>query len=228
MTQYGGNGRIFAEVTIWLLHHDDTPAHSARIVQDFLVKHDVLQLRHPPYSPDLVPCDFSSFPKLREPSKGRGFDDIDATKQNATQQLLAIKEKDFQDCFEKWIDREKKVTESKGNCSEGYVVEITPEWGYVLKYKQRSDTFGTALVHESRFSSALKISFGRKSQSEIPRRVPTGETKRRRRRESEREREREKEREKDRNVRAKSIQRNQTRGENERECRRVKFIALLL
>ena len=37
----------------WLLHHDNAPAHSSNLVQQFLTKHKILQLRQPPYSPDI-------------------------------------------------------------------------------------------------------------------------------------------------------------------------------
>ena len=36
----------------WLLHHDNAPAHSSNLVQQFLAKHKIVQLRQPPYSPD--------------------------------------------------------------------------------------------------------------------------------------------------------------------------------
>ncbi|KAK9302838.1 hypothetical protein QLX08_005325 [Tetragonisca angustula] len=108
----------------WLLHHDNAPIHSAHIVQNFLVKHGILQqLRQPPYSLYLAPCDFWSFPKLKKTLKGRRFDDVEAKKQNAMQQLLILKEKDFQDCFENW----KKVIELQRKYLEGDVVEITPK-----------------------------------------------------------------------------------------------------
>jgi hypothetical protein len=32
---------------------------------------------HPPYSPDLAPCDFSLFPRLKIKLKGRHFDTIE-------------------------------------------------------------------------------------------------------------------------------------------------------
>ena len=41
----------------WLLHHDNAPAHSSNLVQQFLAKHKIVQLRQPPYSPDIAPCD---------------------------------------------------------------------------------------------------------------------------------------------------------------------------
>jgi len=33
-------------------------------------------LNHPPYSPDLSPCDYFLFPKLKLPLKGRLFEDV--------------------------------------------------------------------------------------------------------------------------------------------------------
>jgi len=42
-----------------LLHHDNAAAHRAAATQDFLNAERIQQLDHPPYSPDLAPCDFS-------------------------------------------------------------------------------------------------------------------------------------------------------------------------
>ena len=43
------------------LIHGNTPAHECVLVQDFLKEEKVVQLSHPPYSPDLSPCDFFLF-----------------------------------------------------------------------------------------------------------------------------------------------------------------------
>ena len=56
----------------WLFHHDNAPAHSSNLVQQFLAKHKIVQLRQPPYSPDIAPCDFRMFPKLKMVLKGYG------------------------------------------------------------------------------------------------------------------------------------------------------------
>jgi len=42
----------------WFLHHDNAPAHTALSVQQFLAK-KMMVILHPPYSPDLAPCNFS-------------------------------------------------------------------------------------------------------------------------------------------------------------------------
>jgi len=49
----------------WVLHHDNALAHTALSVREFLAKKNIPVLPHPPYSPDLAPCDFYLFPKLK-------------------------------------------------------------------------------------------------------------------------------------------------------------------
>lgn len=44
----------------WLLLHDNAPAHRSILVQEELARQQVAVLPHPPYSPDLAPCDFFS------------------------------------------------------------------------------------------------------------------------------------------------------------------------
>jgi len=54
----------------WILHHDNAPAHYALRVRDFLAKNSITKMDHPPYSPDLAPCDFWLFPKLKKCPEG--------------------------------------------------------------------------------------------------------------------------------------------------------------
>jgi hypothetical protein len=62
----------------WLLHHDSVPCHAALSVREFLAKHSIPVVPHPPFSPDLAPCDFFLFLFLRLKStlKGKGFQDV--------------------------------------------------------------------------------------------------------------------------------------------------------
>jgi transposase len=55
------------------LHHDNVPAHSTALMQAFLAKHHITQVCQPPYSPDLAPCNFWLFAKLKSLLKGRRF-----------------------------------------------------------------------------------------------------------------------------------------------------------
>ena len=83
----------------WLLHHDNAPAHSANLVKQFLAKQKIVQLRQPPYSPYIAPCDFWMFPKLKMALEGKWFDDIETIQSNVMRELKAIPKSAFEDFF---------------------------------------------------------------------------------------------------------------------------------
>jgi hypothetical protein len=51
----------------WLLHHDNAPSHTSVLTQQFLAK---AVIPHPPNFPDLAPCNFFIFPKIKLKLKG--------------------------------------------------------------------------------------------------------------------------------------------------------------
>jgi len=55
---------------------------------------------HPPYSPDLAPCDFFLFPKLKLRMKGRRFDTIEEFQEESQRVLDTIPKWDFQGYFQ--------------------------------------------------------------------------------------------------------------------------------
>ena len=57
----------------WILHQDNAPAHNALSVKQFLANKNTTVLEHPPYSPDLAPCNFYLFPKIKSVLKGIHF-----------------------------------------------------------------------------------------------------------------------------------------------------------
>ncbi|KAH8404551.1 hypothetical protein KR009_006498 [Drosophila setifemur] len=79
----------------WLLHHDNAPAHTSLLVRDFLAKNNTLVMPQPPYSPDLAPCDFFLFPKLKRPMKGRRYGTLDEIKTASKEELNKIKKINF-------------------------------------------------------------------------------------------------------------------------------------
>ena len=71
---------------------------------------------HPTYSPDLAPCDFFLFPKMKLKLKGRRFDTIEI--QAESQRVLdTLLEKDFQEAFQKWGDSGTSVYMREGTTS---------------------------------------------------------------------------------------------------------------
>ena len=61
---------------IMLFHHDNAPRHWASTTQETIDRRSMEVLGHPPYSPDLAPCDFFLFPKLKNILRGQQFDDF--------------------------------------------------------------------------------------------------------------------------------------------------------
>jgi [histone H3]-lysine36 N-dimethyltransferase SETMAR len=57
---------------IFLLHANAL-SHSARLVQNSLMTTGLVQLDHPPYSPDLAPSDFYLFPAMKRILRGKRY-----------------------------------------------------------------------------------------------------------------------------------------------------------
>ena len=61
------------------LHHDNAPAHSTALVPAFLAKHYIIQVCQHCYNPNLAPCNFWFFSKLKLPLKGSRFVNVTVT-----------------------------------------------------------------------------------------------------------------------------------------------------
>jgi hypothetical protein len=79
----------------WLLNHDNSPSHSPVLAQQFLAKYKMAVIPYPPYSPDLVPCEFFLFQKIKMEVKGRWFDNIELIQAESQRVLDTLTEKDF-------------------------------------------------------------------------------------------------------------------------------------
>jgi len=84
-----------------LLHHDNTPSHTSILAHRFPVKNKIAVIPHPPYSPDLAPCDFFLFPKMKLKPKGRRFDTIEEIQAESLRVHDTLTKKDFQEAFPK-------------------------------------------------------------------------------------------------------------------------------
>jgi len=103
----------------WLLQHDNAPAHTALSIQEFLAKKYIPVLPHPPYSPDLAPCDFYLFPKLKSKLKGHDFGTMENIQKIVTDEINTLTENDFQYCYDQWKKRWNHCVTSQGPYFEG-------------------------------------------------------------------------------------------------------------
>ena len=66
---------------------------------------------HPPYSPDLTPCNFCLFPKLR----GYHYETIEVMKEAVTKVIDTLTQKDFHGAFQHLLERFNKCIAAGGD-----------------------------------------------------------------------------------------------------------------
>jgi len=88
----------------WFLLHDNAPVPRAVAVQEFLAWKQVCVFNHPPCSPDLSPCDYFLFPKLKLPLKVCLFEDVQDIQGAVTWSLRTIPQEDVQRLFQSLLD----------------------------------------------------------------------------------------------------------------------------
>ena len=69
----------------------------------------------PPYSPDLAPCDFLLFPKLR----GCRYETIEELKKVATKVIDTLTQEEFYRAFQKLLERYNKCIAAGGDYFKG-------------------------------------------------------------------------------------------------------------
>jgi len=105
----------------WLLHHDNVPAHTSLVVREILTKNNMTTVPHPAYSPDLAPCNFYMFPKMKLWLKRRRFVSIQEIQAESQKVLNTLTPADFSECFQKWQNRWDRCIQAQGNYFEGDV-----------------------------------------------------------------------------------------------------------
>ncbi len=103
----------------YLLHMDNASAHCSDLVQGHLRQIHWNTLKHPPYSPDLSPCDYFLFPRLKKKLRGHKYPSIEALVVSIERELGAITSHEWRQCFKDWVTRCKHCVLFEGNYFEG-------------------------------------------------------------------------------------------------------------
>ena len=85
----------------WHFHQDNTPVHNSILVTDCLTKMGIKTVPQTSYSPNLAPCDFWLFPKLR----GCRYETIEEMKEAVTKVIDTLTQEDFHGAFQKFVER---------------------------------------------------------------------------------------------------------------------------
>ena len=99
----------------WHFHQDNAPVHKSILVTDYLTKMGIKTVPYRPYSPDLVPCDFWLFPKL----KGCRYETVEEMKGAVTKVIDTLTQEDFYGVFQKLLERYNNCIAAGGDYFEG-------------------------------------------------------------------------------------------------------------
>ena len=101
------------------LLHDNASSHKCEVVKSFWASEKVKVLNHPPYSPDLSPCDFFLFPRLKKMLSGNKYTSRSSLGSAIYQCLQQIPKEDYLPAFHDWVKRLQKCVSVKGGYFEG-------------------------------------------------------------------------------------------------------------
>ena len=79
----------------WHFDQDNAPVHNSILVTDYLTKMGIKTVPQPPYSPDVAPCDFWLFSKLKEKIRGYHYETIEEMKEAVTKVIDTLTQEDF-------------------------------------------------------------------------------------------------------------------------------------
>lgn len=102
-----------------LLHHDNAPAHKAYHTRAHLKETGISLLEQPPYSPDLAPCDYFLFPRIKRELRGRHFANVDMLRAAVKEVIRKIPCHEFRDALLDLPRRWRRCVEEQGGYFEG-------------------------------------------------------------------------------------------------------------
>ena len=88
---------------------------SPQLVTNYLTKMDTKIIPHPPFSPDLAPCDFWLFHNFR----ACRYETIKDMKEAVTKVIETLTQEDFYGAFQKLLERYNKCIAAGGDYFEG-------------------------------------------------------------------------------------------------------------
>lgn len=101
-----------------LWHHDNASPHKAAATVAALTENKVKILPHPPYSPDLAPCDFFLFPFVKERLRGIHFESPEAAVHAYEREISTMEPEIWHNCFNSWFSRMKLCIQARGEYFE--------------------------------------------------------------------------------------------------------------
>ena len=96
--------------------HDNARPHVHKNVDNFLKENSIIKIQHPPYSPDLAPCDFWLFDMLKR--ELTSHTNAQSLNKQITKILSEVDKKEYANTFHKWLERMQCCINNKGDYFE--------------------------------------------------------------------------------------------------------------
>ena len=97
-----------------VLHHDNARVHTAYTVTSFLESQRIRLMPHPPYSPDLAPCDFYLFGLIKDILSSREITCLRMLENMVEEMLFNLDIQEFENAFNNWARRLQRCIELGG------------------------------------------------------------------------------------------------------------------
>ena len=110
--------RVRPDTQQLVLQHDNARPHVSASTTEAVKRLNIEVVTHPPYSPDLAPCDYHMFPKLKEHLRGRQFSSDEEVKECVRHWLRALPASFFSDGFDKLVQRWQTCLDRDGDYVE--------------------------------------------------------------------------------------------------------------
>ncbi len=110
----------------FIVHHDNTSPHTSFETMGQINKWQMEILPHPPNSPDLAPCDYGFFPKLKADLRGKRFNTVKELQKAVRKILLSWPPQVFSDIMHNLVSHWQKCVAAQGEYFEGTAVEFDP------------------------------------------------------------------------------------------------------
>lgn len=99
--------------------HDNASVHTAHHTVTRMMETDMTEIEHPPYSPDLAPCNFWMFPAIKKQLKGQQFRTIPQLQAAVVAALQGFDKEDYIVAFDRLLTRWRKCIAADGHYFEG-------------------------------------------------------------------------------------------------------------
>ncbi len=121
-----------------LIHHDNASSHTAAPTMDLLRDSHLEILEHPPNLPDLAPCFFFAFPRLKNALRGIRHANIQDLQAAVCRELKNIPVAHFSEAIDQLLVWWMKCVAAAGEYFEGRNIQIDPEGDHQLVFGSTS------------------------------------------------------------------------------------------